>query len=324
MSIRIQRYIALLSLVLFLAKIYAWYLTGSVTVLTDALESIVNVIAGFIGLYSVILAAKPRDTNHPYGHGKVQFVTSAVEGCLIIIAGLFIIYEAIFHLYEPRQLQKLDIGTLVILSTGMINFFAGRYAVSNGKQYRSIVIESAGKHLLSDAYGTVGIAIGVSLIWITKWMLLDSIVALVFAVIIIVTGYKVLRRSMGGIMDEADEALIKEVVGFLQENRRPQWVDLHNLRVIQYGEVLHIDTHLTLPWYYTVLEADTEIHLLEEKVKKHFGNKVEFFIHIDSCMPYQCKLCAMPDCKERKELFQKQVPWNIENVQKDSKHGKVN
>jgi len=323
MSIWIQRYIAILAVLLFLVKIYAWYLTHSVTILTDALESIVNVIAGFIGLYSVILAAKPRDSNHPYGHGKVQFVTSAVEGALIIIAGLFIIYEAIVRLFETKPLHKLDIGVWLILATGLINFFVGRYAVNQGKKQRSIVVESAGQHLLSDAYSTAGIAVGISILLITKWLWLDSVVAMVFAIIISVTGYKVLRRSMAGIMDEADEKLLKEVIDFLQHNRKDQWVDLHNLRVIQYGEVLHIDTHISLPWYYSVAQAEKEIHGLEDLVKTHFGNKVEFFIHIDGCMPYQCNLCALQGCPERKEAFTKQIEWTLQNVQRDEKHGKA-
>src|ERR1700744_3391445 len=126
--IRIQRYIAILSIVLFLGKLWAWYLTHSVTVLTDAMESIVNVVTGFVGLYSVVLAAKPRDTNHPYGHGKVEFISSAIEGALIIIAGFVIIYEAVHQLLLPKQLQKLDIGLLVIVVTGILNFMMGKYA----------------------------------------------------------------------------------------------------------------------------------------------------------------------------------------------------
>jgi len=323
MSIRIQRYIAILAVVLFLIKIYAWYLTHSVTILTDALESTVNVIAGFIGLYSVILAAKPRDSNHPYGHGKVQFVTSAIEGLLIIIAGLLIIYEAIIQLVVTKPLQKLDIGIWLILATGLVNFFVGRYAISQGKKQRSIVVESAGQHLMSDAYSTAGIVIGIGMLLMTKWLWLDSVIALVFAVIISVTGYRVLRRSMAGIMDEADETLLKEVIDFLQNNRKDQWVDLHNLRVIQYGEVLHIDTHISLPWYYSVAKAEKEIHDLEELVKTHFGNKVEFFIHIDGCLPFQCNLCALQGCPERKEAFVQQVQWNLQNVQRNEKHKKV-
>ncbi|MCW3123219.1 MAG: cation diffusion facilitator family transporter [Flavipsychrobacter sp.] len=324
MPIRIQRNIALLSVVLFLGKMLAWYLTGSVTVLTDALESIVNMAAGFLGLFSVIIAARPRDTNHPYGHGKAEFLSSAVEGVLIFIAGIVIIYQAIHQLIVPHQLQKLDLGIFIIAGAGLINYFAGRYAEQQGKKSNSMVLVSAGNHLVADAYSTIAILIGLVLLLLTNnhWAWLDSAVALCFAVITKITGYKVLRRSVSGMMDEMDMGLLKEVIDVLQTSRKPHWVDLHNLRVIQYGSMLHVDAHMTLPWYYQVVDADKTIHELERLIKEHFHNQVELFIHIDSCMPYQCKLCALENCPERKEAFQHQVEWKIENVWADSKHGK--
>ena len=324
MPVRIQRYIALLSVVLFLAKMLAWYLTHSVTILTDALESTVNVVAGFLGLFSIILANMPRDTNHPYGHGKAEFLSSAVEGTLILISGVVIIYEAVCHLIVPHELAKLDIGLLIVAACGVINFLAGKYAENKGKKSNSMILVSAGKHLQTDAYSTVAIIIGLALLLLTHnmWVWLDSVVALCFSIIIMITGYKVLRRSISGIMDETDVVLLKEVIDVLQRDRVPQWVDLHNLRVIQYGTLMHVDAHMTLPWYYQVLDADREIHALETLIKTHFQNQVELFIHIDGCMPYQCKLCAMPDCKVRQHAFDKQLVWTKDNVWADAKHGK--
>ncbi|MBE2289803.1 MAG: cation transporter [Chitinophagaceae bacterium] len=324
MPVRIQRYIALLSVVLFGGKMLAWWLTGSVTVLTDALEGIVNVVAGFLGLFSVVMSARPRDTNHPYGHGKVEFISSAVEGTLIIVAGLLIIYEAIHQLMTPHTIQHLDIGLMIVTGAGALNFAAGKYAVRQGKKLHSMVLESAGSHLLSDAYSTIAVVVGVGLLLITngKYPWLDSAVALVFAVVTIVTGYRVLRKSLSGMMDEMDMGTLAKVIDLLQKNRKAQWVDLHNLRVIHYGELLHIDAHLTLPWYQKVEDADREIHALETLIQSHFSNRVELFIHIDSCMHYQCRLCSMQDCPERKEPFAEQLEWNTENVWADAKHGK--
>jgi cation diffusion facilitator family transporter len=322
MPVRIQRYIAILSVVLFLGKLWAWYLTHSVTVLTDALESTVNVIAGFIGLYSIILSAKPRDIDHPYGHGKAEFISSAVEGSLIFIAGLMIIYEAIDQLIHPKPLHKLDVGIYIVAATGILNFFIGTYAVAQGKKMRSLILESAGKHLRVDAYSTFAIVAGLALIMFTKVQWLDSAVAMLIAIIILVTGYKLVRRSLSGIMDETDMQLLNDVIAYLQTNRRAQWIDLHNLRVMQYGDVMHLDAHMTLPWFYTVKDADAEIHVLEEMIKQHFDNKVEVFVHIDACQPYQCKLCAVADCLHRQSPFIAQHEWNRENVWYDSKHGK--
>jgi cation diffusion facilitator family transporter len=323
MPIRIQRYIALLSVLLFIGKMWAWYITHSVSIFTDAMESTVNVLAGFIGLYSVIQSSRPRDVNHPYGHGKIEFISTGIEGALIIISGFFIIYEAINQFIEPRPLHRIDVGVVVIAIAGAINYAAGLYAERTGKKQRSVTLQAAGKHLKSDAYSTIAIVLGLVLLLITKWQIIDGIVGMVFACVILFTGYKVIRKSLAGIMDEADQQMLNDVVVFLQENRRPQWIDLHNLRVIQYGEVLHIDTHMTLPWYENIATADKEIHALEDLIKTHFGNKVEFFIHVDGCMTYQCKLCAVQNCTERKETFQQQVAWNMENIWNNSKHGKV-
>ncbi len=324
MPVKTQRYIAILSVVLFLAKMLAWKLTHSVTVLTDALESIVNMIAGFLGLFSIILANMPRDTNHPYGHGKAEFLSSAVEGTLIVIAGVVVIYEAIQHLIVPHTLEKLDLGFVIVATCGGINFLAGKYAEGKGKKSNSMILISAGKHLQTDAYSTVAILIGLALLLLThnRWIWLDSAVAICFAVIIMLTGYKVLRKSISGIMDEMDTVLLKEVIKVIQENRRSQWVDLHNLRVIQYGSLMHVDAHMTLPWYFKVVDADREVHELEALIKSHFKNQVELFIHIDGCMPYQCKLCALTDCPERKDAFQQQLEWTIDNLWANAKHGK--
>lgn len=319
--IRIQRYIAMLSVALFAGKILAWYITHSVTVLTDALEGIVNMATGFLGLYSIAYAALPRDTNHPYGHGKAEFLSSAVEGTLIIVAGVVIIYEAIQRLIMPHPLERLDTGLMIVAAAGAINFIAGKFAERSGEKNNSMILVSAGKHLQTDAYSTVTIIIGLSLIVFTKKVWLDSAVALCFAVIIMITGYKVLRRSISGIMDEMDMKLLKEVIDLLQEKRQPQWVDLHNLRVIQYGNLMHVDAHMTLPWYYTVAEADKEIDALENLIKEHFKNQVELFIHIDGCKPYQCKLCALEPCPERKVALQSRLQWNIKNVWTNAEHG---
>ncbi|GAA4466564.1 cation diffusion facilitator family transporter [Nemorincola caseinilytica] len=324
MPVRIQRYIAILSVVLFAAKMLAWWLTHSVTVLTDALEGIVNMVAGFLGLYSVVLAARPRDTDHPYGHGKVEFISAGIEGTLIIIAGGVIVYEGVHNLFIPHTLQHLNIGLAIVSAAGLINYLAGSYAVKQGQKLNSMVITSAGAHLLTDAYSTIAVIVGVSIILLTnnQWPWLDAVVALFFAIITIRTGYKVLRRSISGMMDEMDLGTLKKVIEVLQQHRHPEWIDLHNLRVIQYGSLMHIDAHLTLPWYHKVADADKEIHELEALMRSHLSDQVELFIHIDGCMPYQCKLCAVPDCPVRQEPLQAQLQWDINNVWTDAKHGK--
>jgi divalent metal cation (Fe/Co/Zn/Cd) transporter len=163
---------------------------------------------------------------------------------------------------------------------------------------------------------------GLIIVLATGWRWLDAVVALVFSIIIFMTGYKVLRRSLAGIMDEADVQLLEQVVGILQVHRRDAWIDLHNLRVIQYGSVLHIDAHMTLPYYFQVRQAEAEVDSLENLIREHFGTKVELFVHVDGCAPYQCKLCSVKDCPVRQEEMRERLIWNIDNVMTDSKHGK--
>ena len=288
-NFRTQQWIFIVGVILFLLKIAAYLLTHSVAILTDTLESIVNVIAGIIGLYSLYIAAKPRDQDHPYGHGKAEFLSAAVQGVLIIIVGIIIIYEAIKGLINPRQLNKLDYGILLIAITAIINFIAGYISIKQGKKNNSAVLIASGKQLYTDIYSTVGISIGLMLIYFTHYNWMDSAVALIIAVIIIYTGYRVLRVSIAGIMDEADENLLKKLVEALNNNRRENWIDLHNLRVIKYGNVLHIDCHLTIPWYLTVRLAHEEVEALIKFTKKEFGDAVEMFVHTDPCLIFPAK-----------------------------------
>jgi len=320
--VRIQRLIAVFSVILFAGKLWAWYLTRSVAILTDALESIVNVITGLIGLYSVSLAARPRDANHPYGHGKAEFVSAAVEGTLIAVSGFVIIYAAVVRLIHPDPVRQLDTGIIITGVTGVLNFIFGTYAIRIGTRHRSMTVEAAGKHLRSDAWSTLAVVAGLVLLLLTGWQWLDSVGGVGFAVIIVTTGYRVLRKSLAGIMDETDQALVEAVIAFMQEHRRPQWIDLHNLRVIRYGDALHMDVHLTVPWYHQVQDADAEIHQLEELIRSHFGSKVELFVHVDACMPYQCRLCAVDPCPVRQEACRGQLVWSPENVLRDAKHGR--
>lgn len=316
-AIRIQRLIAIFSVILFAGKLWAWYLTHSVAILTDALESTVNVITGFIGLYSVSLAARPRDKNHPYGHGKAEYISAAVEGALILIAGLMIVYQVVYVYFHPIPLNRLDAGIIITAITGVLNLLFGVYALKVAKEKHSITVEAAATHLKSDAYSTFAIVIGLVILHFTGLQWIDQLIALVFGIVIMVTGYKVLCKSLGGIMDEVDEKLLKDVLKVLNKNRSAYWIDLHNMRSIQYGDVLHIDAHLTLPWYFTVEEAGTEVSKLEEMVRNEFQGKVECFIHIDASAKVACPLCSTFACTSRSHLQRVPSDWTLENVIND-------
>jgi len=320
LNYRLQKIVVTVAVVLFILKIIAWWLTRSVAVLTDALESTVNVVAGFISLYSLFVAAKPRDKEHPYGHGKAEFISAAVEGSLVAMAGLVIIYEAIDNILHPHIIQKLDTGMIIIGSTAIINYLTGWYTIKIGTKNNSLALVASGKHLQSDTYSTIGIIGGMALIFLTGWIWLDSAVAIAFAFFIIYTGYTIIRSSLAGIMDEADYALLDKLVSKINENRQENWVDLHNLRIIKFGPVIHVDCHLTVPWFFNVHQAHKEIDAFSEIARNEFGESVELFVHADGCLDFSCKICSKSNCTERKHPFQKTIEWEVHNISSNEKH----
>ncbi len=319
-NLKLQKWITLLSVVLFVLKITAYYFTHSMAILTDALESIVNVIAGFIGLYSLYVAAKPRDIDHPYGHGKAEFVSAAVEGGLIVAAGIMILYETIQNLIHENPLESLDTGLILIGITAVINYVAGAYCIKLGKKNNSMALMASGKHLQVDTYSTAAIIVGLGMMLLTKLFWLDKAIAGVMGLFIIYNGYKIIRSSLAGIMDEADTELLDKFIAVLNEKKQENWIDLHNLRVIKYGSLLHVDCHFTVPWYLNVHEAHNEIDALANLIQQEFGDRIELFVHTDGCLPFSCSICSKTDCTVRQHPFQHKVAWTMENLVSNKKH----
>ncbi len=319
-NIRLQIIVVIVGVALLLAKFIAFIVTNSNAILTDALESIINVIAGAFSLYSLILSSQPKDLNHPYGHGKIEFVAATLEGSLILVAGGAIIAKSIYNLFHPNTLHQLDIGIALIAASGVINYIVGVVISKRGIKNNSLVLEAGGKHLKTDAYSTAGILIGLLLIYITGLIWLDSLVAVIFGIIIGFTGYKILRSAIAGIMDEADYVLLKKIVDVLNQNRRENWIDIHNLRVIKYGSTLHIDCHLTVPWYLNVQAAHDEVEAVGKLVRDKIDPDIELFIHTDPCVESSCFICEKHDCDVRQHPYQKRLVWDFDKVIADSKH----
>jgi cation diffusion facilitator family transporter len=319
-NIFIQRWVLALSIALLLVKTTAYFLTSSVAILTDAFEAIVNVVAGLIGLYSLHIAAKPKDHDHPYGHGKVEFLSAAAEGLMISVAGVLILIEAIQQLVHPDELRRLDTGMLLIAIAAVANFIMGLICIRTGRKNNSLALIATGKHLHSDTFSTIGILVGLGLLYITGIFWMDSVTAIVFSLFILYTGVKIIRTSVAGIMDETDLALLERFTQVVNKNRNKNWIDLHNLRIIKYGSTLHVDCHLTVPWYLNVHEAHDEIDDLGKIVRNEFDNTIELFVHSDGCLPTSCPICIKDDCPVRQHSFQRRIVWTVENIQEDSKH----
>jgi cation diffusion facilitator family transporter len=301
-------------------KLVAYFLTQSVAILTDALESIVNVVAAMLGFYSLHLSAKPRDTDHPYGHGKIEFLSAAAEGLMILVAGIFIVIEAIGKIIDPAPLQQLDVGLLLISVTAAINFLMGSICLKIGRQNKSLALTATGNHLHTDTYSTIGVVAGLVLLSVTGIVWLDSAVAMIMSGIILYTGFKIIRTSVAGIMDERDKVLLGEFITVVDRNRSKNWVDLHNLRIIKYGSTLHLDCHLTVPWYLNVHEAHDEVAKLRDIAEKTFGPAIEMFVHSDGCVPTSCPICIKDDCPVRYHHYERRIEWTVQNIQADRKH----
>lgn len=319
-KIGFQKIIAVFGVILFIGKIIAWKLTNSDAVFSDAMESVVNVISAFMGLYSLHLAAKPKDDDHPYGHGKVEFVTSGIEGALIAIAGIMIIYEGVNSLIVGKTLNKLDLGIWIIAATAIVNYLLGYISIKKGKAENSLVLIASGKHLQSDTITTLGVVISLIVVYFTKIYWLDSAVALTFGAYIIFVGYKIVRKSLSGIMDEQDPELLNQIIRVLEDNRRIEWIDVHNMKIQQFGANLHIDAHITLPWYYSLREAHNEMEKMIILLAKNTNRSVEFNFHMDDCKPVSCSVCQIKDCPAREKDFVKRVQWTPENVTSVDKH----
>ncbi len=321
-NIRIQKWVVFIGLLLLICKFGAYLLTNSNAILTDALESIVNVVAGGIGLYSLQLSAKPRDADHPYGHGKIEFISASIEGTMVLLAGLIIIGRAVYSFFYPPAILDLDTGILIIMITAVVNFSLGWICVRQGSKSSSLALTASGEHLKSDAYSSIGIIAGLILILITGYKVFDNVIAIAMGTFICITGYQVLRRAIAGIMDEADYDLLRKIISQLEQKRKDTWVDLHNIRVIKYGMVVHIDCHLTVPWYFSVREAHEVVNSVDESIRKDLENPVELFIHTDACIPpQQCSICSMQQCKARQAPLQKRVEWNLKTSLQNKRHG---
>jgi cation diffusion facilitator family transporter len=319
-NIQVQKWVAALSVFLLLVKLYAWYRTGSVAILGDALETIINVVAGFLGLYSLTLSAKPRDEDHPYGHGKIEYISAGIEGTLIFIAGISIIYESIRSLLVDSEITRLGTGLALVSVSAVLNYIAGTVCIRIGKKNRSLALVASGKHLHSDAVTTVGIVVGLFFVYLTDYQWIDGVIAILFSIWLLYTGVVIVRRSIAGIMDERDLTLLQEVVKTANANRRASWVDLHNVRFIKYGRVLHLDAHLTVPWYLNICEAHDEVEAFHRLMRARFDMPLEFFIHVDACMEFSCPICIKSDCPVRRHPFEKRITWTLDNITEDSKH----
>lgn len=310
----------IVSILLMMVKFAAWWVTSSTAILTDALESIINVIASGFALYSIYLSGQPRDRNHPYGHGKIEFFSSGFEGALILSAGVFIGIQAIRSFAVPHPISNLDWGlALVALTTGL-NAAVGWLLMLNGERTHSLTLIADGKHLLTDSLSSLFIVIGVGVILLTGYYWIDSLLSLLMALFIVYNGFGLVRQSISGLMDETDLPLLRRIVDVLNQNKQNNWIDVHNLRVQRYGSDMHVDCHLTLPYYWDLTTVHSEVRQFEDVLKAETPGELEVFIHADPCLQECCHYCRVENCPVRAHVFVQDVKWTVANISTNQKH----
>lgn len=321
-DIRLQKWIIGIGIFLMIIKITAFFLTGSNAILTDALESTINIFAGSFALFALILASKPKDLNHPYGHGKIEFISGGIEGTLIFSAGLIMMVKSFYNLLYPNELKEINVGIILTLVAGLINFAMGVRLENQGQKKGSEILKSGGKHLKSDGYSSAALVIGLILLSIFKESWIDNTIAIAFGLLITYQGFMVVRSSVSGIMDEVDFDSSKKIIQVLQENRKPEWIDIHNFRIVKYGRDLHIDAHVTLPYYWDLKKSHDELELVSQTISDHTDSSIEVFFHGDPCKATSCSICSL-ECDARRNEYSETITWNTKNVLPNKSHRKI-
>ena len=309
------------SVVLLAAKYEAYRLTGSTAILSDALESIVNVVAAIFALGGILFAGRPADRNHPYGHGKIEFFSAAFEGGLIAFAAVVILYEVVLSLVVRLQVRELDTGLLIISGAGLANLALGLFLVRTGRKHQSLTLVADGQHVLSDFWTTVGIVVGLLLVRVTGIWWLDPLVAAVVAVNLMWTGFRLVRHAAGGLLDEEDTLLLNRLLGVLGGHVGQGIIRVHHLRAIRAGRFHHVDAHLVVPEFWSVDRAHEVAEDLAERVIRTLGVDGELIFHTDPCHRAYCPMCDLADCPVRREPFRGRPPLTLEEaVQPDMPH----
>lgn len=267
----LQRY-AWLSIAAALATILlkgvAWWLTGSVGLLSDALESLVNLAGAMMALAMLTVAAMPEDENHPHGHGKAEYFSSAFEGFLIVVAAGLIAYAALMRLLSPAPLADVGTGLAVSAVASAINAATALVLLRAGREYGSITLEADARHLLTDVWTSAGVIGGVALVWATGWLWLDPAVALLVAANILWTGWRLMHRSAAGLMDASlPEADLRSIAGVL-DAYRARGVEFHALRTRQAGARAFVTVHILVPGDWTVREGHHWSELVEADIRR--------------------------------------------------------
>jgi cation diffusion facilitator family transporter len=296
---------------IFSTKFYAYLLTSSTAVLSDALESVVNIVAAIFTLVSLRIASLPADENHPYGHGKVEFLSSGFEGGLIAFASLLIVYQAALALWTGQRVAAIEAGLVLVTAAGIANAALGFFLLRTGRRTNSPAIEADGQHVLTDFWTSAGVIVGLVLVRLTGVAALDPIVAIVLGANLTWVGARLLRRAVGGLLDESDPTLLGKIVDTIDNARTPGVIALHRLRAFRSGGAAHLDAQLVVPRFWSVEDAHEVANRFEERVIAGVAQATDFTLHLEPCRSVYCSGCSVEPCPVRGHVFAEDRDWSL-------------
>ena len=268
-------------ILMLIIKWYAYYLTGSTAILSDAAESIIHIIGVGFAVFSLWYSFQPADEGHTYGHHKISYFSAGFEGALIILAAIFIIYISVKRLIFGIEISNLDKGAYFTFTASIINLILGGYLVWKGKKSNSIILIANGKHVLTDSWTSFGVVGGLLLTWLTGWLPFDPIVAIVAALNILWSGGKLVRQSIGGLMDEGNKETADAIKKILDQETINKGLEYHQLRYRESGNVLWLEFHLLFPKGTLLEDAHNTATELEITLKKSLNANLNIITHLE-------------------------------------------
>ncbi len=304
----------IVGIVVLIIKFWAYNVTGSQAIFSDAAESIVNVITAVVLLITIFYAAKPADEDHPYGHGKAECFSAVFEGGLIVFAGIIVLLESVRSFVEHRELRNIDQGQVILIFAALINLALGIYLIRFGKKNRSLALEASGRHLLSDFWTSAAVLCALGLVKWTSQFWIDPLLAFATAIYLCWNGLRIVMKSTNELMDAEDDTILKEVFEIFNKNLKKGIIRIHHTRVMRSGSYHHIDSHVVVPEYWDVKICHEETDKFSKHFFEEYSQEGEIHFHVDPCRRAYCRVCDVLECPIRMEAFQEKIPLSLEEL----------
>jgi cation diffusion facilitator family transporter len=303
-----------LSTFLMVAKFGAYLATGSAAVLSDALESTVNIVTSSFALFAVWLSAQPRDSEHPYGHGRVEYIASTLEAVALGVAGISIILVTATRYQQGAAVTEPGEGSIYVTAIAVFALLGGSLLIRMGRKLDSDGLVSDGVHIRADAYTTIGTLVALLLVEITGNVNYDFIVSFLIGGWLCIHGLMMFRSSAEKLMDRADPELLEQIAEMLEEVREPGWIAPHRTKVHRLGQEIHVDIHMVFPRYWDLEKTHQCANRLEAALERTFGARSDMMVHMEPCTDRGCSTCDKEDCPIRKAPFEGREPWTGETI----------